>query len=213
MRKITEKVALVAQICISFILVLLTVLFITGAIKQEEANNQIVTVLIVVLAVFYLGLSALLIYFAFSERLNVRRIVLFFDAESTTRAGAKVVDNIVDGCAKKVSGVKVRKTKLRLDEKLGPVATVYMDVDAADLEKCVQQMRALLVENFRNTLGLKFNAINFEIEKLNKKFTAKDPSAAAMEEAKGAVTAKTDDKAEDKPAEKPADKPADGAAE
>ena len=50
MRKIAEKVAIVAQICITLIFVLISILYITGVIGIAQGNNSVVIVLMCVLA-------------------------------------------------------------------------------------------------------------------------------------------------------------------
>ena len=178
MKRIAEKVVLIALICITFIFALTTILYVTNVIPQQEiSDNSVAVILLSVLAVAYLGLAAYLVYVNFSERLNVKRILLFYDAESATRASSKVVDNIVNGCAKQVSNIKVRRTKVRVDEKLGLIATVHVEVAAENVTDAIPQLRSLLIDSFSKTLGLKFNAINFEIDKLKNKFVPdKKPS-------------------------------------
>ena len=181
MKKIAEKVVLVSLICITFVFALTTILYATNVIPQEEVNdNSVAVILLSVLGVIYLGLSAYLIYVNFSEKINVKRILLFYDAESATRASSRVVDNIVKGCAKQIENVKIRKTTLRVDEKQGLIATVYLEVAAESVTEAIPELRKLLIHNFKETLGLKFNAINFEINKLNHKFVA-DTQVAAVE--------------------------------
>ena len=171
MKRIAEKVVLVAHICITFIFALLTVLYVTNAIPQEDvSDNSVVLVLLLVLAVVYIGLSAFLLYVTFSEKVNVKRILLYYDSESETRARTGVVDNIVNGCAKQVKELKVQKVKIRLDEKLGLIATIFVKASADNMSESIGRLRKLLIDNFKATLGLTFNAINFEISQLTKKF-------------------------------------------
>ena len=171
MKRIAEKVVLVAHVCITFVFALLTVLYVTNAIPQEDvSDNSVVLVLLLVLAVVYVGLSAYLLYVNFSEKINVKRILLYYDSESETRAKTSVVDNIVNGCAKQVKELKVQKVKIRLDEKLGLIATIYVKASADNMSESIGRLRKLLIDNFKATLGLTFNAINFEISQLTKKF-------------------------------------------
>lgn len=171
MKKIAEKVVLIALICITFVFALTTILYVTNVIPQQEVdNNGVAVILLSVLAAIYLGLAAYLVYVNFSEKVNVKRILLFYDAESATRASSKVIDNIVKGCAKQLQNIKVRRLTLRVDEKQGLVATVHVEVEAEYVTQAIPELRELLIQNFQETLGLKFNAINFEIDKLNKKF-------------------------------------------
>ncbi|MCH5152346.1 MAG: hypothetical protein J1F68_00090 [Clostridiales bacterium] len=192
MKKIVEKVVLVALICITFVFALTTILYVTNVIPQDEvSNNSVAVILLSVLAAIYVGLATYLVYVNFSERINVKRILLFYDAESATSASSRVVDNIVKGCSKQVNKVKVRRTALRVDDKQGLVATVHVEVAAEDVTHAIPELRALLVQNFQDTLGLKFNAINFEIDKLNSKFvpdTGTDPVEAPAKAETQAIT-------------------------
>ena len=183
MKKIAEKVVLIALICITFVFALTTILYVTNVIPQQEiSNNSVAVILLSVLAVIYVGLAAYLVYVNFSEKLNVKRILLFYDAESATRASSKVVDNIVKGCSKQVENIKVHKTTLRVDEKQGLIATVYVEVSPECVTTAIPELRQLLIHNFQETLGLKFNAINFEINKLNHKFVADTETEAQQTE-------------------------------
>lgn len=117
MRKIAEKVAIVAQICITLIFVLISILYITGVIGIAQGNNSVVIVLMCVLAGVYVALSAYILYMNFSERENIKDILLFCDNESATRTNIKVINNIVKGCTKEVEGVVVRKVRVRFRRK------------------------------------------------------------------------------------------------
>ena len=189
MKKIAEKVVLVALICITFIFALTTILYVTNVIPQEEvSNNSVAVILLAVLAVIYIGLAIYMIYVTFSENINVRRILIYYDAKGATRASHRVVDNIVQGCAKQVKNIKVRKTTLRVDEKQGLVATVHVEGTAESITTAINELRAILMHNFQETLGLTFNGINFEIDKLTGKFIpdmmkpaeASKPAAASV---------------------------------
>ena len=204
MKRIAEKVALVAHICITFIFALLTVLYVTNAIPQEEmGDNSIVIVLLLTLAVVYVGLSIFLIYVNFSEKVNVKRILLYYDNGGETRAKASVVDNIVHGCAKQVKELKVQRLKIRLDDKLGLIATIYVKASVENIADSIERLRVLLVDSFKETLGLTFNTINFEISQLTKKFVpAVKPSSKENKAKAQSTTAFT--KGKDKP-QKPAE--------
>ena len=207
MRKIAEKVILVALICITFVFALTTILYVTNVIPQEDvSNNSVAVILLSVLAAIYVGLATYLIYVNFSERLNVKRILLFYDAESATRASSKVSDNIVKGCAKQVENIKVRKTTLRVDEKQGLIATVHVEVSAESVTQAIPMLHDLLIQNFQETLGLKFNTINFEIDKLTNKFVpvTKEATVETVETpltAEVPVTAETPIEAAETPVE------------
>ena len=189
MRKIAEKVAIVAQICITLIFVLISILYITGVIGIAQGNNSVVIVLMCVLAGVYVALSAYILYMNFSERENIKDILLFCDNESATRTNIKVINNIVKGCTKEVEGVVVRKVRVRSDEKGGFVAIVSVKVSAENVAPAINKLRCLLAD--------------FNIEKLNGKYAPNvkeaEKSAEKLQESQ-----KVAEESYSKPLEKPA---------
>ena len=172
MRKITEKIAIIAQVCITLIFVITTILYITGVIPYNDGlvDNGVFVTLLVILAIVYGLLSAYIIYVNFSESEYLRQILLFCDSESATHANVKVIRNIVRSCAKKVNGIRVRKTKMRLDEKQGFGITVKIDVNTHNVSQSIDKLRCLIADAFKNTLGLTFNSINFVIRRLKSSY-------------------------------------------
>ena len=172
MRKITEKVAIIAQICITLVFVITTLLYLFNVIPESAAlaNNGVLATLIAILAIVYGLLSAYIIYVNFSEAENLRQILLFCDSESATHANVKVVRNIVRSCAKKVSGIRVKKIKMRLDERQGIVVTLKVNVSTHNVSQSIDKLRCLVADAFKNTLGLTFNSINFEIRRLKSSY-------------------------------------------
>lgn len=171
MRKITEKVAIIAQICITLVFVITTMLSVTNVIPWNDDNtNSVLITLLLIMAIIYGLLSAYIIYVNFAERENIRQILLFCDSESATRANAKVIRNIVRSCAKKVGGVRVKKIKMRLDETHGIVVTLKVDVSTHNVSQSIDKLRCLIADAFKNTLGLSFNSINFEIRRLKSRY-------------------------------------------
>ena len=181
MKKIAEKVAIVAQICITLVFVLTTVLYMSNVIPQQEnwQENGVLNVLMIILAVVYLAISAFILYVNFSENANLKRILLFCDSDSATHATVRVVNNIVRGCAKQVDGIKFKKIKIRSDEKAGFIATISIEVTADSVAENINTLRALVTKSFYETLGLKFNTINFNIDKLHGRYT---PDTRVVEE-------------------------------
>ena len=187
MRKLAEKVVIVAQICITLVFAIITLLNMTAVFPENEiaVNNGVLTSLIIVLFLLYLGLSVYLIYVNFSERENVKQVLLFCDSESATRTTAKVVKNIVNSCAKQTTGITVRKTKIRSDEKKGFAITLRVNVNADNVAETIDTFRCLLADSFKNTLGLSFNTINFEINKLQTRYVPNGPTAEEKAEKLG----------------------------
>ena len=187
MRKLAEKVVIVAQICITLVFAIITLLNMTAVFPENEiaVNNGVLTSLIIVLFLLYLGLSVYLIYVNFSERENVKQVLLFCDSESATRTTAKVVKNIVNSCAKQTTVITVRKTKTRSDEKKGFAITLRVNVNADNVAETIDTFRCLLADSFKNTLGLSFNTINFEINKLQTRYVPNVPTAEEKAEKLG----------------------------
>ena len=187
MRKLAEKVVIVAQICITLVFAIITLLNMTAVFPENEiaVNNGVLTSLIIVLFLLYLGLSVYLIYVNFSERENVKQVLLFCDSESATRTTAKVVKNIVNSCAKQTTGITVRKTKIRSDEKKGFAITLRVNVNADNVAETIDTFRCLLADSFKNTFGLSFNTINFEINKLQTRYVPNVPTAEEKAEKLG----------------------------
>ena len=194
MRKTTEKVAVVALICISLVFIVATVLFFCGvATPGKDTDNGFTIALLIVLGVAFVGLSAYLIYENFSSRSNLRRILIYCDSESAVSASRKVVQNIVDGCSKKISGVKIKRTRINVDEKQGFVLTLNIIAEAEVVQPALDELRGMLFESFEATLGLKFNSINFVVDKLAKKFV---PTEKIVEEAEQQATEESEGKEE-----------------
>lgn len=195
MRKIAEKIAVAALICITFVFVLTSLLYVTETINNYNTyefydangvvlvpNNGLETTLLVVLAVVYLVLAGYLLYVTFAERESLRSILLFCDSDSATRTSAKVINNVVKGCSRQVEGIAVRKIRVRTDEKGGLAATVYVKVRACEVAEKVNLLRGLLADSFKSTLNLTFNTINFQIDKLNGKYVPDAEQAEKLAE-------------------------------
>ncbi len=172
MRKIAEKVALVAQICVAVVFVIVAMLYALGVVPQIELqNNAVVVVVMIVLAVIFVGTSVYLLYMNFSELQNIKRVLLYADSKCATSASLKVVNKIARSCADKIDGVHIKKTKIRADEKKGYVATFSVQVSAESVTPVLEQLRCLIEDSFKDTLGLVFNTIAFEVVKLTSKPT------------------------------------------
>lgn len=197
MRKIAEKVALVAQICVAIVFVIVAMLYAFGVIPQIELqNNAVVVVVMIVLAVIFVGTSVYLLYMNFSELQNIKRVLLYADSKCATTTTLKVVNKIARNCADKIDGVHVKRTKIRADEKKGYVATFTVQVSATSVTPALEQLRRLIEDSFEDTLGLVFNTITFEVVKLTSKSTADVANAKHAQ----AVTESTDENSTDETA-------------
>lgn len=195
MRKLAEKVVIVAQICITLVFAITALLNTTNILNGTEygdsadrpvvVDNGVLTSLIWVLFAAYLGLSTYMLYVNFSERENLKRVLLFCDVESATHTTTKVVHKIISDCAKQTEGIKVKKTRIRPDEKQGFAINLKIKVSADNVSQAVDKFRCMLADSFKNTLGLTFNSINFEVVKLNTRYVASVNKAEELAEKLG----------------------------
>lgn len=195
MRKLAEKVVIVAQICITLVFAITALLNTTNILYNGNydnvgnepviVDNGVLTTLIWVLFVAYLGLSAYMLYVNFSERENLKRVLLFCDSESATHTTTKVVHRIIADCAKQTEGIAVKKTQVRPDEKQGFAINLKIKVSADNVSQAVDTFRCMLADSFKNTLGLTFNSINFEVVKLNTRYVANVTKAEEQAEKLG----------------------------
>lgn len=192
MRKLAEKIAIVAQICITLVFAVITILSLTNAFYYDNADsnvnaqgNSVLTALVFALVAAYLGLSAYILYVNFSEKENIKRVLLFCDSESATHTTTKVAHRIVRECAKQTKGIKVKKTRIRPDEKQGLALNLKINVVSDNVSQEVDTFRCLLADSFANTLGLSFNSINFEVSKLTTNYAPNSAKADEMAEKLG----------------------------
>lgn len=177
MRKLAEKVAIVALICTSFVFVLMSVLYSTNIIPQKEqlADNAVSIVVLSVLFAIFLGLSVYLLIVNFSEMINIKRILLYYEVGSATYTNHKVVNNMVRGCVKEFPQFKLKRVVFRMDDKRGLVANITLkSMVAEDIAAYLPQLKTLITESFKKSLGLKLNAINFVVVNLSQKFSPQD---------------------------------------
>lgn len=176
MRKNMEKIAVVALVCVTLIFVLMAVLYATNVIKvTDNADNTVTVVVLCVLSALYVGLSVYLLIVNFSEAVNVKKILLFYDTKGATHTSSKVITNIVRGCVKEFPKLKFVKVTLRMDDKMDLVANIKLNAtDAEDIHTYVPQLRQLLEQSFLDALSLEFSVIDIEVVKLSKKFTPTD---------------------------------------
>ena len=66
----------------------------------------------------------------------------------------------------RIDGVKIKRTKIRADDKKGYVATFVVEVSALSVTPALEELRCLIEDSFKDTLGLTFNTITFEVAKL-----------------------------------------------
>ena len=178
MRKIAEKIAFVAFVCLSVFFAVLATMYVTVGLPGDGWNNGGINIALIIVAdVVLAGLAAYLLYEKFSSHMALKRLLLYCDSESTTSANKKVVASVVNGCTKHVDGVKVRKTKITADDKQGFVLTLHVAACGVAVQKNLDKLRCMLTAAFEETLGVRFNGINFVVDKLSSRYSPDLPTA------------------------------------
>lgn len=177
MRKTFEKIAIIAHAAISFVFVLLTVLILFNVLPLEYVEERvsvdsIVLVLIAVLAVFYAGLTAYLVYCAFNQTQLLKYVKLYSDANTKVMATSKTVKRMVEDNAKRLGSVKINKIKISSDGRNGLMLRVNVQVSCEEVSMTLDTLRCMCQDTFNKVLGLSFTSIDFKIEKIAGKYQA-----------------------------------------
>lgn len=172
MRKIADKVVLVAHISISAIFVLVTILMFVNIIPLTFDNGLLiidgfVMAMVMILAGIYLVLTAYLLYSAFAQRNVVKQVLLYADEYNETNATSTVIRRIANDSAKCVKGVKVKKLRITAGEKGKLNMRLTVVVDSDDVAYTIDTLRCLLVEHYNSVLSLTFDSIDFNITRVN----------------------------------------------
>ena len=177
MRKPLEKIAMIAHAGISFIFVLLTVLILFNVVplnyvEERLVVDSVVLVLIAVLAVFYAGLTAYLLYCVFNQTQLLKYVELYSDSCTTVMATSKTIKRMVMDNAKRLGGVKVKKIRISSDGKFGLILRVLVQVSSDEVSFTLDTLRCMCQDTFDKVLGLRFSSIDFKIEKIDGKYQA-----------------------------------------
>ena len=166
MRKIAEKIAVVAQTCIALVFVATTLL-------QNLAVQQIAitSVAIWVLAIVWVACTLYIVWCNFSTKQSLKKILVASSCNSATTTNHRVVGKTIAKCAHLVQGVKLKKYQLSTDEKHGFVLNLAINYHGKDVAFATEKLRCLLVDAFASTLGVAFNTITFEICKFSTTYT------------------------------------------
>ncbi len=168
MRRIADKVVLVAHISISAIFVLVTILMFVNIIPLTFDNGLLVIdgfvmALVMILAGIYLALTGYLLYSAFAQRNVIKQVLLYADEYNETNATSTVIRKIANSSAKLVSGVKVKKLRITAGEKGKLHMRLTVAVQSDDVAYTIDTLRCLLVEHYASVLSLTFDSIDFNI--------------------------------------------------
>ena len=188
-RTTLQKITLVLLVLLGliFIGVVAVVLFAdrsagTGAAAFVLLDSALVRILMGVLAVAFALCGVYLIVCAFSGSGKLKRVVLFSDAESTTQATAKVLKNLVQRSAKLVGNVAVKKVSIR-ESKYGLRLQIRIHIQGRDAEEVVDRLRCLVADSCKQSLGVHFSSIDFDIRSIRPKHTPNAETAALQAQA------------------------------
>ena len=161
MKNVFSRVALVAQISVSLVFVVWAVLTTFGVVASPYGEGG-ATALLVAVAVLFFGLSAYLLYAAFFLKQSSQDVLLYSNAESSTKSTQKVVKEVVRRNANAVGKLKLKSVKIFPDDKLGFRLLVSVKLRSGDATS-LDALRLLCEESFAETLGVKFTSIDFKI--------------------------------------------------
>ena len=191
MRKTFEKIATIAHAAISFIFVLLTLLILFNVlpleyVEQKVAVDSIVLVLLAVLAVFYAGLTAYLVYCAFNQTQLLKYVELYRDSTATVMATSKTIKNMAVENAKRLGNVKVQKVRISSDGKYGLILKLWVSVKGSEVSLTLDTLRCMCEEAYSQVLGLRFSSIEFKVEKITGHYQSDVETAKKQAETLGA---------------------------
>lgn len=179
MRRLAEKIAVIALIFVTLIFALTAILYMSNVIPQygNYASNGVFTILYGILCAVFVLLSGYLLYVNFSTRENLKKMTLYSNAQSATLTNVKVVKKIINSCAKQTGGIAVKKCRIKTDENNGFALYLKVNVTADTVAQPIDTFHCLLADSFQNVLGIAFNSINFEVARLSTGYVPSDKHA------------------------------------
>lgn len=166
-----QKVLAISFFVLSFIFVLLDLLFIfNGNFTIEDMQNRLVRIIVIVLSVVFFIVGIGMIIEAFWNKEALSSIILYSDRASSVKVTNSVIKNIVKKNAALIEGVKTRGETLYLDENGGVRMTVNVTVKNNDVDYAVDRLRCLLFDAFYEILGVEFTKIDFRVTALQPKY-------------------------------------------
>lgn len=173
MNKSIFKIVLVACLSLATVFVLCGILFVFGVIPWQDAEQSPVFVLLMcLLALAFVASSAYLLFQTFWGKTKTNAVLLDCKDDSATRADVKVIRSIVDGCARKVDGLKVIKMRLKENEKHGYALELTVKTKSDRVCQAVTEMRSLAEASFADVLGIKFDSLDIFVGRLDGKYVA-----------------------------------------
>ncbi len=188
MKKIADKVVLLAHMAISAIFVLVTILMFVNVIPLNFDNGLLiidgfVLAMVLILAGIYVALTVYLLYSIFAQRNVIKQVLLYADEYNETNATSTVIRKIANSSAKLVSGVKVKKLRITAGDKGKLHMRLTVAVDSDDVSYTIDTLRCLLVDHYATVLSLTFDSIDFSITRIHSSRTPDIAKAKTQAEA------------------------------
>lgn len=167
------KILLVVCITAGTVFVVLGMLFAFGVVPWQNAVGPVFALFASLLAVSFVVTAAYLLFETFWKKEKADAMLLFGDKGGAVRLDKKVVRSVVDGCARQVDGIKIKKIRLAENQKHGYDLQLNVKVKNSDVCAAVTSMRQLVEQSFESELCVKFDSLDIFVDSLNGRFTPK----------------------------------------
>lgn len=167
------KILLVVCITAGTVFVVLGMLFAFGVVPWQDAVGPVFALFASLLAVSFAVTAAYLLFETFWKKEKADAMLLFGDKGGAVRLDKKVVRSVVDGCARKVDGIKIQKIRLAENQKHGYDLQLTVKVKTSDVCAAVTRLRQLVEQSFESELCVKFDSLDIFVDSLNGRFTPK----------------------------------------
>ncbi len=189
---IWQKVLTISFIVLSFLFVLLLMLFMfNGTIGEnfvaEVQENAVVTTIVIVMSILYFLNAIVLGIVTFYNKGTLDAITVNNNDNSSTKISRGSIISIVKHNTKFVEGVQVKAVNILQDQKGGLHLSVVIRVVSVPVEEVVTPFRVILYNAFSEFLGVEFESIDFVVTALKPKYT---PDMDAVEKETNALKAK-----------------------
>ena len=167
------KILLVVCITAGAVFVVLGMLFAFGVVPWQNAVGPVFALFASLLAVSFVVTAAYLLFETFWKKEKADAMLLFGDKGGAVRLDKKVVRSVVDGCARQVDGIIIKKIRLAENQKHGYDLQLTAKVKTSDVCASVTAMRQLVEQSFERELCVKFDSLDIFVDSLNGRFTPK----------------------------------------
>ncbi len=189
---IWQKVLTISFVVISFLFVLLLMLFmfnntIGENFVTEVQDNAVVSIIVIVMSVLYFLNAIVLGVVTFYNKGTLDNITVNNSDNSSTKITRGSIISVVKHNAKFIDGVQVKGVNILQDQKGGLHLSVVIRVVSVPVEEVVTPFRFILYNAFMEFMGVEFESIDFVVTALKPKYT---PDMDAVEAQTNALKAK-----------------------